>query len=109
VIKSIAILALALALGGCATMPSPIPAIPTAPVVSSDQILTKAKEIQAQVARACAFVPTLASITSIISKSAGSYLGIANEICMAITSVPLADGGKRKVVVRGVPVAGKRI
>ena len=87
---------LALALGGCAT-------------TGGGDITSTAKQIQSTVKATCAFVPTIATIVSIINASAGSALGVASEICMAITSAPLADGGSRKVVVRGVPVAGRRV
>lgn len=88
---------LALALGGCAT------------TGGGGNISEQARQIQQAVKVGCSFVPTIQTIVSIINASAGSTLGIANEICAAITSVPLADGGKRKVVVRGVPVAGRRV
>lgn len=90
------VLVTALALGGCATM-------------QGTNISVEAKKIQDAVRIGCSFVPTVQTIVSIINASAGSTIGIANDICMAITSVPLADGGKRKVVVRGVPVAGRKV
>lgn len=94
--KKVALI-LALALGGCAT------------TGGSGNISDQARKIQADVKAICAFVPTIQTIVSIINASAGSTIGIANDICMAITSVPLADGGRRKVIVRGVPVAGRRV
>lgn len=95
--KALIGIGLALALAGCAT------------TGGGGNLTEKAKEIQNAVRIGCSFVPTIQTVVSIINAAAGSTLGIANEICMAITSVPLADGGKRKVIVRGVPVAGRRV
>ena len=96
--KLIGISLLALSLAGCATSGG-----------GGGNITETARQIQQVVKTTCAFVPTIQTIVSIINASAGQTLGIANEICAAITSVPLADGGKRKVIVRGVPVAGRRL
>lgn len=89
--KALIGIGLALALGGCASIPS------------TGDISTKAKEIQAYTRTFCSFVPTIQTIVSIINAGAGQTLSIANDICAAVTTVPLADGGKRaaKVNVNG--------
>ena len=90
----ISVVVLALALTGCAT-------------TGGGRVDLKA--IQAQVRAACSFVPTIQTIAAIINASAGSAFTVVAEICGAVTSIPLADGGTRKVMVRGVIVKGKRV
>lgn len=94
--KTLAIGILAFALSGCATTGG----------VSPEGISETAKKIQSYTRTFCSFVPTVQTIVSIISKSAGDSIGIARDICQAVTTAPLADGGTRRVVVRGVPVKG---
>lgn len=90
--------ALSAMLAGCATTGG-----------GGGNISDTAKQIQAGVRTACNFVPTINTILAILGKGGGSVLGVVGEICAAVTSVPLADGGRRKVIVRGVPVAGRRV
>ena len=92
------VLILALALGGCGT---------TGGVISSDQISQTAKQIQGYTRTVCSFVPTIATVASIISARAGNVLTIGNDICAAITTAPLADGGPRAARVSGVALKGK--
>lgn len=87
----------AVALSGCAT------------TGGGGSVTDIAKQIQDGVRQACSFAPTINSILAILNKGGGSVVGVVNEICNAVTSAPLADGGRRKVVVRGVPVAGRRV
>lgn len=90
---------LALLVSGCASVPSP------------GDISAKAKEIQGYTRLACSFVPTIATIASILSSGAGSLTTIAQDICAAVTTAPLADGPNpqlRNVAqVNGVAVAGR--
>jgi len=83
------------ALAGCAGMPS------------TSDISARAKEIQGYTKLACSFVPTIATIVSIINAGAGAALTIANDICAAVTTAPLADGGPRQAKVNGVVIRGK--
>lgn len=95
----IAALALAAVLGGCATIPGqgPLP------------VSEKTRQVIKGVQTACAFAPTVASIATLVSKSSAPVFQLVGEVCMAVSSVPLAEGGSRKVVVRGVVIKGKRI
>ena len=91
--KKLAMLVLCFGLTGCATGGG----------IDSGQITQKAKDIQNLTRTICAFVPTIQTVVSIINAGAGATIGIANDICAAITTVPLADGGSRsaKVHVNG--------
>ena len=96
-----AIVILAIGLGGCATTGGVSgPPTPT-------QISDVAKQIQSYTKTACSFIPTIQTIVSIINAGAGSAFGIASDICQAVTTAPLADGGPRIVKVSGVTVHGK--
>lgn len=71
---------------------------------------TKAKQVQAYAITACQFEPQLASIISLVNAAAGMGVNaLGGALCNAITSIPLADGGMRKIVVNGVRIKGKRI
>lgn len=74
-----------LALAGCAGVPT-----------SSADISAKAKEIQGYTKLACSFVPTIGTIANILSSGTSiPLMVIASDICAAITTTPLADGGPR--------------
>lgn len=92
--KALIGIGLALALGGCASLPS------------TGDLTARAKQIQEYTRLACSFVPTVQTIASIINKGAGDALSVANDICVAVTTAPLAEGGKRRIVARGVRVRG---
>ncbi len=84
------------------------------PLVDSGTISTstrdKAKQVQAYAITACQFQPELASVISLVNAAAGIGVGaIGNALCNAVTSIPLADGGTRKIVVNGVRIKGRRI
>ncbi len=86
-----------LALAGCATTPT-----------STADISAKAKEIQGYTKLACSFLPTIGTIANILSTGAATpAVTIAADICAAVTTAPLADGGPRVPKVRGVVVKGK--
>lgn len=77
---------------------------------SASTALTAAKKVQAYAITACNFEPTLASIAALFNASAGMTIdAVGGAICNAVTSIPLADGGTRKIIVNGVRIKGKRI
>lgn len=84
------------------------------PLVDSGTISTstrdKAKQVQAYAITACQFEPQLASVIGLVNAAAGMGVGaIGNALCNAVTSIPLADGGTRKIIVNGVRIKGRRI
>lgn len=77
-----------LAVAGCSTVPS------------TGTITERAKEIQGYTKLACSFVPTIGTIAAILSSGASVPITtIANDICTAVTTAPLADGGPRQAKV----------
>lgn len=89
-------LSAALILAGCAT-------------TTPDQITARAKEIQGYTRLACSFVPTIGTIANILSSGvAAPAIAIANDICLAVTTAPLADGPRHsRARVNGVAIEGK--
>jgi len=72
--------------------------------------IAAAKKVQGYARTACSFEPTIASVISLFNASYGMTLdAVAGAICNAATSIPLADGGTRRIVVNGVRIKGKRI
>lgn len=95
--KGILIGALALGLGGCATGGVPSPG----------QITEGAKQIQQYTRLFCSFVPTVATVAAILSSGTSAPFSIiAQDICAAVTSVPLADGPRRQPRAYGVAIKG---
>lgn len=96
--KKVLVLCATLALGGCITSRDLIPT----PSDSS----TKAKQIQSYVKIGCGVIPTIGTISAILGQA--SWVGVAQvgeEICTAITTMPLAEGpNKPKPMVRGVVI-----
>lgn len=87
-----------LALAGCGTTGS----------ISTTDISDRAKQIQDYTKTFCKFVPTIGTIAAILSKGASaSIIGVATDICTAVTTAPLADGGPRVPRVNGVAIKGK--
>lgn len=110
----IAITALALALAGCATSNPLPPSGPglLSPLVSSgvitEETRTKARQVQATTKGICQYVPTIASLISLLSSGiGGTAAAIGATVCDAVTTAPLADGGGRLAYVRGVRIHGK--
>lgn len=71
---------------------------------TQQQVSDKAKEIQGYVRMFCSFVPTLGTIANILSTgTAAPAVMIAQDICVAVTTAPLADGPGRvpKVTYNG--------
>ncbi len=103
-----------LALAGCAGQaptPSAGPGV-LSPLVStniiSENTRTKARQVQATTKELCQFIPTLGTIAALFSVGAGAGVAaIASDVCMAVTNIPLADGGPRAAKVYGVPIKGK--
>jgi len=52
----------------------------------------------------------LASLVQLVNVAVGMGVSaIGGAVCNAATSVPLADGGTRKIIVHGVRIKGKRV
>ena len=93
--KKVIGLGMGLLLAGCATGPT------------AGDLSARAKQIQDYTKLACSFVPTVATIASIFaSGTSASFATIANDICAAVTNVPLADGGSRNRKAYGVTIKG---
>lgn len=85
------VLLLCLGLGACSSVPGGTAGVPT-----TTQISDTAKTIQTYTKLACSFIPTVATIASILSSGASAgAAAIASDICAAVTTAPLADGGPR--------------
>ncbi len=97
--KAIA-LCLALALGGCMTTGQ-----------TSLGLSPKVEETLKAVQTFCRFAPTVSSVIKLVNKYSAvtSALTIADDICLAVSSIPLAEGGSRKIKVRGVVIKGRKI
>lgn len=97
------VLLICLGLAGCASTPGGPAGVPT-----TTQISATAKTIQGYTKLACSFIPTVATIAAILSSGASAPVAtIASDICAAVTTAPLADGGPRQAKVYGVVVKGK--
>lgn len=91
-------------LAGCATPGDGVTGVPT-----PTQITDTAKQIQNYTRIFCSFVPTIATVANIISSSSAPVTQIAQDICAAVTTAPLADGPGNRVraTVNGVTVRGR--
>lgn len=115
--KVLVILAASLMLASCAGTPNPTAqkiaaTIDSAVVAVQDNAATiqaKAKVAQGYAEQICGYRPVLASAIAIFNSGFSSSVDVvANAICNAVTSIPLADGpGDRKPRVNGVVVQGK--
>lgn len=105
------------ALAGCAnTSPSPTAAKVAATIDNAIQtvkdtavtIQAKAKVAQSYATQICGYVPYLESVIAIFNSGYSADAGIvANSICNAVTSIPLADGpGDHKPRVNGIIIQG---
>ena len=114
--KFLIIGSLTLALAGCSTTSSPVAQkiaanIDNAVTSVKDNATTiqaKAKVAQSYAAQICSYVPTIASVVAIINSGFSADVGVvANAICNAVTSIPLADGpGDHKPRVNGIVIKG---
>lgn len=74
---------------------------------SPSDISVRAKQIQDYTKLACSFVPTAATIAAILSSgTTAAFTTIASDICAAVTTAPLADGGPRAAKAYGVVIKG---
>lgn len=77
---------------------------------SSATVVAAVHQVQAYTVKACAFEPIAASVIKLFNVAAGMTIeAVGGAICNAATSIPLADGGTRKIVVNGVQIKGRRI
>jgi hypothetical protein len=91
------VLITALALGGCATVPT------------ASDITTRAQQIQQYTRLFCSFVPTIATVAAIINREATATASqMAVDICAAVTTAPLAEGPGRRgpPMYKGVRIKG---
>lgn len=68
-----------------------------------------AQQVRDYTATTCKYLPTTTTVLKILTKATvvDTVAGVGNEICLAISTLPLAEGpGKRQAVVRGVVVKG---
>lgn len=86
--------------------------VPLAACVSTQEIDQSIAEVQAYTRTICKFVPTITTVAKIIASGTvvDTTSGIANGICNALTTAPLADGpGPRGAYYRGVLIVGTRV
>lgn len=92
--KVIIIAALCASLGAC---------------VTAGEIEAKIEQVRGYTQLACSFVPTVATVAKIFASgsSVDTARSVADAICNAVTTAPLADGpGDRTPRVRGVVIKG---
>lgn len=96
-----------LALAGCQTAQDVATSITTA----TQTIQQRARSVQGYATQICSYAPTISTIISIFNSGYGTDVSsVANAICGAVTSIPLADGpGDRKPRVNGVVIKGQFI
>lgn len=107
---------LAMALAGCQTASSPTAQKIAATINNAVQtvkdtagtVKEKAKIAQTYTSQICGYVPLLESAIAVFNSGFSNDAGVvANAICNAVTSIPLADGpGDRKPRVNGVVIKG---
>lgn len=96
---------LLLAVAGC-TAQDTATSISTA----SQSVNGKIAGVQSYAAKVCRYVPTAATVLSIFNSGMGSDVAVvANAICNAVTTAPLADGGPRASYVNGIRIRGHRV
>lgn len=75
--------------------------------ISTGEISERVKQIQEYTKLVCSFVPTVGTVAGILSKGkSDSTVKIAEDICLAVTTAPLADGKDRVPRVQGVKIKG---
>lgn len=103
-------LALASSLAACTSGPTKTAQdIATSITTASQTVNEKITSVREYAKKVCAYVPTVATVVSIFSSGYGTDVAaVANAICNAVTTVPLADGpGDRLPRVNGVVVRGR--
>jgi predicted small secreted protein len=108
-LKKCAVLSLLLgsiALAGCNTTAQDIA---TSIITASQTVNEKVASVRGYATQICAYVPTAATVISIFNSGYGTDVAaVANAICQAVTTAPLADGpGDHKPRVNGVVVRGQ--
>lgn len=103
--KILIVSALALSLAGCQTAQS----IATSITTATNTVQEKAHAVQGYATTLCSFVPTIASIIAVFNSGYSSDVAVvANAICSAVTTVPLADGpGDHRPRINGVLIKGQ--
>lgn len=92
-------------LAGCTTAQD----IATSITTVTQSVQEKARSAQGYATQICGFVPTIASVIAIFNSGFSQDVStVANAICNAVTSVPLADGpGDHLPRVNGIVVRGR--
>lgn len=105
--KIFLISALALSLVGCTTAQDVATSITTATQTTKEKV----KSVQGYATQICSYVPLASTVVNIFSSGYSADVStVANAICNAVTSIPLADGpGDHKPRVNGVIVKGNFI
>lgn len=103
--KFILVIGFALMLVGCQTATDVATSITTV----NQSVRDKVSSVQSYATQLCRFVPTAATVISIFSGPTGQNVAtVANAICDAVTTRPLADGpGSRVPRVAGVRIQGR--
>lgn len=77
----------------------------------SAQVAATIAQVQSTTRQICSFVPTARTVFSILSAFGVPGVSIAGDvatqICNAVTTAPLADGGPRQAKVNGVVIRGR--
>lgn len=104
--KLVLILALSLLLGACTAQD-----VATNISTSTQTAKDKVASVQSYATQLCRFIPTAGTVISIFNSGfANDVATVANAICNAVTTNPLADGpGDRLPRVNGIVVKGKRV
>jgi hypothetical protein len=100
----------AMVLGGCQTDVSKTAQdIATSISTGSQTFNEKVASVKSYATKVCQYVPTAASVIAIFNSGFGTDVAaVANAICQAVTTAPLADGpGDHKPRVNGVVVHGR--
>lgn len=102
--KLLIISALCLGLVGCQTAQDVATSITTVTQTTAQKV----KSVQGYATQICSYVPLASSVVNIFSSGYSSDVStVANAICDAVTSIPLADGpGDHKPRVNGVVIKG---
>lgn len=77
--------------------------------VTASELDAKISQVQTYTKLACSFIPTVATVAKIFATggTVDSATSVANAICNAVTTAPLADGpGDRIPRVNGVVIKG---
>ncbi len=97
------------ALSGCASSGSKIPA--TIPAQTQNDISNAIVKVQDAARKACAFLPTVQTVAGILQalgvRSVSEVTGVAAQICAAVTRQTARRGTRPSVA--GVPIYGRMV